>query len=212
MKTQVNTQRGYSLIELSISLAIIGVVIAGSIIGVQSILRSNNVNKAITQSNIATNKIVAKLARDQDYINANTQNLTSVGMEVWDAANIFSAGTANASVTHSFGSNVWVKNLTAPNFDVLAGQGYVYSLTGVPVSACSDLAIGIESLALSLVIVNETPRTFATALSVLPTTALTGLIKSPGNLFASNVANNACNGPDTGAVQTATISLLIPRR
>ena len=46
MKTlSKSSQRGYSLIELSIALAIVGVVIAGSIVGVQAILTSNNVNK-----------------------------------------------------------------------------------------------------------------------------------------------------------------------
>ncbi|MEY4362909.1 MAG: hypothetical protein RLZZ24_261 [Pseudomonadota bacterium] len=44
-----HSQRGYSLVELSIVLAIIAVVIAGAVTGVQSILRTNNTNKTVLQ-------------------------------------------------------------------------------------------------------------------------------------------------------------------
>ena len=55
-----SSQRGYSLVELSIVLAIIAVVIAGAITGVQSILRSNNVVKVIASTNKAASSITSK--------------------------------------------------------------------------------------------------------------------------------------------------------
>ncbi len=200
-------QRGYSLIELSIALAIIGVVIAGSIIGVQAILRSNNVNKTIAQTNLAVNKIVGKLLRDNSYVNANTVNLTRVGQEVWSTADIISGGQANAQVTHPLSGFVTVQPLSALTENVAINQGYVYTLTAVPVAACADLAVGLESLAYVLQIQNAAPP--AAAFTV-PTGTI---VKDPSTPFNSATANNACAG--NGAANPgdqANISFLVPRR
>lgn len=204
MKSQLkNLQRGYSLIELSIALAIIGVVIAGSIIGVQSILRTNNVNKTISQANNATNRIVAKLARDTTYANATTANLTAANMGIWEDSYIAAAGVVN----NPFGNDIFVTPLgAAGQFGISGGQAYIYTLTGIPVAACSDLAVGLEGLGIGVNITNEAPPNAGPA-----TLATTGLVKQPGTPYSAVSANTACNGTGT-ATQTATISLLVPRR
>ena len=83
-----HSQRGYSLIELSIVLAIIAVVIAGSIAGVQSILRANNVNKTIAETNQAVTAIVAKFIRDTSYTDATNANLAKLGSGICDLPDI----------------------------------------------------------------------------------------------------------------------------
>ena len=203
MKTlSKSTQRGYSLIELSIALAIVGVVIAGSIVGVQAILRSNNVNKTISQTNTAVNKIVGKLIRDANYANANTQNLTIAGVEVWSTTDITSGGTPNVQVTHPLSGRIFVAPLSAVTENVAANQGYVYTLTGIPKEACADVAVGVEGLAYVLRIQNENP--LAAALTV-PTGTL---LKDPSLPYNSATANVAC----AGATDQATVSFLVPRR
>jgi prepilin-type N-terminal cleavage/methylation domain-containing protein len=208
MKSQLkNAQSGYSLIELSIALAIIGIVIAGSIIGVQSILRANNVNKTISQTNNAVNKIVAKLARDNTYNNANTANLSAANMNIWEDDSIVRpAAGAAAQVNHPFGNNVYVTPLggAVGQFEIDPGQAYAYTLTGIPVAACSDLAVGLEGLGVGLSITNQAPPAAGPQNGVIPAT----IIKQPGIPFNSANAAAACNG----AVQTATISLLVHRR
>lgn len=55
-KKAARSQRGYSLIELSISMAILSVIIVGSLVGVQRILannRANNVLQTIPRINAA---------------------------------------------------------------------------------------------------------------------------------------------------------------
>lgn len=209
MKSQLkNAQRGYSLIELSIALAIIGVVIAGSIIGVQSILRANNVNKTISQTNNATNRIVAKLARDATYANATTVNLSTANMNIWEDDTIVRPANGAAQVNHPFGNNVYVTPLAGGGqFSIDAGQAYAYTLTGIPVAACSDLAVGLEGLGVGLSITNEAPPANGPLNGIIPAT----IIKQPGTPFNSATAATACTGA-AGATQTATISLLVPRR
>lgn len=198
-------QRGYSLIELSIALAIIGVVIAGSIIGVQAILRSNNVNRTISQTNTAVNRIIAKLLSDSNYSNATLQNLTYDGMEVWGESAIQSGGSSTVTVTHVFGNNIFVRPLGTAESNVNANQGFVYTLTGIPEAACSDLAVGLEGLAYTMGINNEAPLTAGNT-NAVPSGYTK--IKDPDLQFSSSLAAQKCSG----TASTATISILIPRR
>lgn len=136
------SQRGYSLIELSIVLAIIAVIIAGAVSGVQAILRSNNVINTVSDTNKSVNRIISKLVRDSSYANATMLVMTSPGMDVWDAKQVKSGGTATAAVSNAFGGRVFVAPLAADSNGTLSGQGFVYTLTGIPAAACTDVVLG----------------------------------------------------------------------
>lgn len=219
-KLSKKAQRGYSLIELSIALAIVGVVIAGSIVGVQAILRSNSVNKTISQSNTAVNKIVAKLLRDKNYSNANLKNLTAAGLEVWSDTDIQSGGEATAQVTHPLNGRVYVAPLASEQDSVAVGQGLIYTLAAVPVAACADLAVGLEGLAYTMTIQNNASLPESSSLGALAGTASSAadsnLIKSPSLPYNSATANGLCNGTtaakSTTKANQAIISFLVPRR
>ncbi len=202
-----HSQRGYSLIELSIVLAIIAVVIGGAITGVQAILQSNNVNKTISETNRAIGAITSKLIRDATYSNATTANLSSRAMGVWAEKSVTGAGTSSAAVTNEFGGAVFVSPMTSATYGVAANQAYIYTLTGIPVSACTDLALGLESLALGMSITNQLASSVSTAPAALGSTVLKA---PPSTLPNSNTVSVACAGTGTVTGQ-ATISLLIPR-
>lgn len=199
-----HSQRGYSLIELSIALAIIAVVIAGAVTGVQSILRSNNVNKTVLQTNNAVGKIIAKMVRDSTYADATLQKLTVTGYDIWPDSAVSGGGTSTAAVYHPFGGKVLLASLSADSNGVTTGQGLVYTLTGIPVAACVDVALGLESLATAMSITNQ--AAVATA-PTLPTS--TDVVKdaNSGTKLTANAAQTKC----AGSAGTATIILLIPR-
>lgn len=195
-----HSQRGYSLVELSIVLAIIAVVIAGAVTGVQTILRSNNTVRTIATTNKAVGAITAKLMRDADYTNATNANLTNASMGVWDSKDI--SGTA---VTNAYGGQVYVGALSADENGISKLQGYVYTLTGVPTAACVDLVMGIEPLGVTIGVKNE----LSTATAAAKTTAYGTVVKKPGTALTSSTVVGACApAADTGY---ATVTFTVPR-
>lgn len=205
-----SSQRGYSLIELSIVLAIIAVVIAGAITGVQSILRANNVNRTIASTNKAVGSIVAKLVRDSDYDNATMDKLTVASMDIWDPKDMARVSTTSGNTTttstavrHPFGGSVFVAPTAANWGGILAKQAFVYTLANVPVAACVDLVLGVESLAAGVSVTNVDSTVTTAAPDALVTA---DEVKNLTTKVSSSTVATKCG---TGA--TATIRLLIPR-
>ena len=80
-RTGGRSSAGYSLIELSIALSILAVIIVGSLIGVQKILRTNAVNnelKALPETLASAQRLTSNLA---DLSGLNTSTFTKLG--VW---------------------------------------------------------------------------------------------------------------------------------
>jgi prepilin-type N-terminal cleavage/methylation domain-containing protein len=208
-QSQINikkSQRGYSLIELSIVLAIIAVIIAGAVFGVQAILRANNVNKTISQTNVAVNKIVAKLIRDTNYANATTQNLTRQGQDVWDTQYV---NVVNGTVENPFNGAVHVRALASAEGGLAVNEGFVYTISGLPVSVCSDVAGGVEGLATALRVVNEAAGAARTDV-ITTNPANSALVKNTdaATPYTYNQAATGC----AGATQQSTVWFLVPRR
>lgn len=192
MKTNLRTQSGYSLVELSISLAIIGVITAGAITGVQSILRTNNVNNVVKQTNLAVGHLIAKTLRLSDTTTITTANM--VGLGVWEPSEV-SSGTPN----HAFSSAIAVGGISAAVNNYPANQTSYYQLKNVPKTACTDIATGLADLGVGMIVNNDTGT---------PTSAMfTGgnVVKAvDGTLNAANLADK-CN------VSTPSIALLLTK-
>lgn len=203
-----HSQRGYSLIELSIVLAIIAVIIGGAIAGVQSILRSNTVNNVISSTNKSVGAITSKLIREQNYAGATMQNLSSRGMEVWSPKSVLAPGTANATVQNDFGGATWVAPLSVAWQGYGINQAYIYTMTGIPTAACVDLVLGLESLGIGVSVTNQ----LATAVAAAPTVLGPTIVKqaNPNTLATLATVSPAC-APAANDVGQTTISLLIPR-
>jgi prepilin-type N-terminal cleavage/methylation domain-containing protein len=140
---------GYSLIELSIALSILAVIIVGSLIGVQKILRTNAVNnelKAMPETMASAQRLTSNLAT---LAGLNTGVFTSLG--VWPQDRVVGgADGAAATVSNHFGGRQFLN----PNNAALAGydpsQLFVLTLTNIPTEACADLVSGMDRMALGL--------------------------------------------------------------
>jgi type II secretory pathway pseudopilin PulG len=65
-ENQAVNQKCYSIIELSIALAIISIILVTALVGVQRILRSNNVNEDLRNLNLLASKITVMLTNVQN--------------------------------------------------------------------------------------------------------------------------------------------------
>ena len=201
-----HSQRGYSLIELSIVLAIIAVIIAGAVSGVQAILRSNSVVNTVADSNKAVNRIIAKMVRNNDYSEATTVNLSSPGMDVWDAKYVTDGGKTTASVGNAFGGRIYVAALSADENGLTANQAFVYTLPGIPSAACTDVALGLDALGAEVGIKNELASASTTAKAGVYGTA----VKKPGTAIKASAVTAACS-PTAGDAGQTTITVVVQR-
>ena len=71
-------QKGYSIIELSIALAIISIILVTALTGVQRILRSNNVNEDLKNLNLMASKVAVMLTNVQSTANITQANLVGL--------------------------------------------------------------------------------------------------------------------------------------
>jgi prepilin-type N-terminal cleavage/methylation domain-containing protein len=138
---------GYSLIELSIALSILAVIIVGSLIGVQKILRTNSVNnelKGLPETLASAQRLTSNLATLNGL---NTATFTQLG--VWPQDRVVGNG-ATATVSNHFGGRQFLN----PNTAALAGYGaqqlFILTLTNIPTEACADIVSGMDRMALGL--------------------------------------------------------------
>ena len=136
-------QKGYTLVELAIAVAILAVLIVAGLTGVQSILTSGKVNEQI--------KTVAKLSSK---VSANYSSLTTSGVKLstvanlggWDSSKMTGIGDA-MTVRSAFNSSEFIVTNVAAVSGMAANQGFLYTISGVPKEACPELASGLGSLA-----------------------------------------------------------------
>ena len=110
-------QKGYSIIELSIALAIISIILVTALAGVQRILRSNNVNEDLKNINLVASKLAVMLSSVPNTA-GTTENMTvfeqpSCVDNYWRVSN-YIPGDSFLSVDYLFISNKRYK--TALNY------------------------------------------------------------------------------------------------
>jgi len=185
-------QKGYTIIELGIALAIIAVLIVAGLAGVTSVLNSSKANSQIEDSG----KLLARL---QTFVSttASTPSLTtavSVGLSMFPISRV-----AANKVTNVFGGGEFVStNANSTTHNVPTNTGAIYTLASVPKAVCADVAVSLSNLADSSYISTATaPATDQD--SILGATLTT--IKSSGGTINLATLGTACNSANAVNMQ-----------
>ena len=186
-------QAGFSLVELSVALAIAGVVVMGALVGARKLIDSSNANAALTQMGAAlANMAKSAQALGNTAIYDSTLVLAQLG--VFNNASLVKLSTGDITqVKNPFGGYVWTKR-NSKDVDSLPAYGGVwYILTGVPNAACIDLVSGLNNTAYS-VYVSTAGTTPGTAYAGTNPTNISGTAPkvSGAAMVAANVATS-CN-------------------
>jgi prepilin-type N-terminal cleavage/methylation domain-containing protein len=196
-------QAGYTLIELSISLAIIAVLLVGTLTGVQRLLRANNANNTISSTQAALTNITKLYAGSSDPDIYNTLTLAQMG--VWDNSlvTITTGATPTAKVKNPFNGFITVfansATIGTGATSVAADGGFWYRLDTIPTDSCASVATSFVNTAAAIYVSSTNTTDGATP------TATTARYKAPGSDDSTSNLAAAC--ASAGNVQ---ISLFVP--
>ena len=142
-KTSKRHQKGYTLIELGIAIAILAVLVIGALTGVQAIMTSGKVSdQAKTLGRLQST--ISKHYQNAPTAAANQAQLVTLG--AWDARSV-NAGV----VTSAFGTvETVIPNGATVIGTMTANQGFIYTIPGVPPAACTDLAQSLAPMAFAI--------------------------------------------------------------
>jgi prepilin-type N-terminal cleavage/methylation domain-containing protein len=192
-------QQGYTIVELSIAVAIAGVLLVSAVGLVQTVLQTSRANDTATWLTRATAQI-DKIWKDQNgyadltLVSANAAGALK-GVTVLVNA---TASPPTATVTSKFNRPIYL-GLT-PNLPTAsANAGYVLTFAGVPTPVCADLVTAAASGGVRGIVI--TPETAASETSAAKTAAsmtAAGVITLEGSVTAFD--------PSAPAVQLANMT------
>ncbi|MFN5810624.1 MAG: type 4 pilus major pilin [Burkholderiales bacterium] len=186
-------QKGYSIIELSIALAIISIILVTALAGVQRILRSNNVNEDLKNINLVASKLAVMLSSVP-----NTAGITQaqlINLRMFEGMRV---DVANGTINNAFGGLITVIPNAAIG-TIPVNSGIMLYSTGIPPEVCSDYITGLNTIASHISATDAAAPAVAGAPYV-------NVVKT--NLAPITVANlaNACTA---AAGATITVAALI---
>lgn len=199
-------QAGYSLVELSVALAIVAVILVGGLMGTRQILMTNNVNNQLKDSALVIAKITRQFQNSLDTSGATNQNL--IPLSVWPVDRF--TNSTNASGVFTGKVNGVIANTTeyiTPNSAKIGSleinNGFLYTFTNVPAAACPDLISGLDNMAYAL----YAGKTTGTAPSGVIPASLTAVKAADTARFAADKLATGCSSLHGTVDITAVIRL-----
>ena len=158
------TQQGYTIVELSIAVAIAGVLLVSAVGLVQTVLQTSRANDTATW----LTRVIAQI----DKIWAGQNGYADLSLASANAAGAFKGGTvevvagtggaaSTTKVTSKFNRPVYL-GLTANLPTSSANAGYVLTFAGVPTAVCADLVTAAVSGGIRAVMITPEATTTTT--------------------------------------------------
>jgi len=143
-RSRRQAQSGFTIVELSVAVAIAGVLLVSAIALVQVVLRQSRANELVSSVPRTLAQIDKMYARNADYAGLTTQ--VAIGFGAFDGAFDITGAAGNRVATHRFGYSTFA----APATDFHAtgnGDPTAYSViyAGIPRAACADVVSSASS-------------------------------------------------------------------
>ena len=190
-------QAGYTLIELSISVAIIAVLVMTGLYGVPRILDANKVTTLTQQVTLATanySKIAAQTAGTaRTFADARVAaGFKSLGaMGVWPEEALTKDNTgAVTKITHPFGGGIQSLSNATGLTNLAVDEGYYIRLDSVPLKNCFAITSAFLNTAVTAFVTSDTTFTEPSVAQVQTTTP----IKIPGGAISLPNLATQCVG------------------
>jgi prepilin-type N-terminal cleavage/methylation domain-containing protein len=209
-------QKGYTIVELSISVAIAGVLLVSAIGLVQQVLTTNRANE--------TSTLLIKAMAQIDKIWADQPDFNNLTLATAGAAGVFAGmqvgydattGAVN-SVTSKFNRQIYV-GLANDIPTTGAKRGYVITFAGIPTSVCADLVTAVGGGGVRGILVSPETTAGGTGAAVVPTAmssagAFTLPVTTPATVAAMDAQSPLVNvatamGPGACGTKNATVAL-----
>lgn len=192
-------QAGYTLIELSISVAIIAVLVMTGLYGVPRILDANKVTTLTQQVTLATanySKIASQTAGTLRTFSDSTASgsVASLGqMGVWPEETLVkTTAGAVSKITHPFGGGIQSKSNTNGLTNMAVDEGYFIRLDSVPLKNCFAITSAFLNTAVTAWVTNSSTDTSFTEPTGVATPATSP--KVPGGAISLSNLANQCVG------------------
>jgi prepilin-type N-terminal cleavage/methylation domain-containing protein len=204
-------QAGYTLVELSISVAIISVLIVTGLFGVPRILDTNKISTTVQQVSIANanfSKLAAQtggggFAYTPTYV--TTTSAALAGMGVFPDEAILRNGSIAYGVKHPFNGSIYSKSVGTPITGFLGvDEGYILKLENVPAKNCFAMTSAFGNTAVQISVdgsFTAAPATSAITASAATPEVATGsagavIVKNAGQtLNAATLASQCALNP-----------------
>jgi prepilin-type N-terminal cleavage/methylation domain-containing protein len=194
-----SSQKGYSLVELSVALAIVAVILVGALLGTRQIMLTNSVNNQVKESAIVISKIQRQFTKQSNTATASTNVLAP--LNIWPSERSSIAGTNWAIRGVINGSSELVFSNETAIGTLPANSGFIYTLRQVPVDACAELVTAMDAVSFALY-VGASPATAPSTGSTPSTTNVK--VADTGSVDLTNLAT-ACKPVTGSAVDIAIV-------
>lgn len=141
-------QRGYSLVELSVALAVVAVILVGSLMGTRQVLLSNSINAQVRDSASVIAKVQRQYAKQASTAGASNVVLGPLG--IWPPERAAVTATATTVRGVISGSSEFIFSNDSAIGSMQANGGFIYTLRQVQTNACADLISALDSVAYAI--------------------------------------------------------------